>query len=149
VNALRAVGGIVVAVSLGGCGLDLIYADWKVDQLCKKDGGITVYRHDVLPEQIKLPTGAVNMLALERAKVGDDYYFANTTTAIEPREPEIKRLEALLIRHKDGALLGKSVSYVRPTQNIGVPIFHSAAHVCPQGKSVATMVSQVFAIEKR
>ena len=51
------------------------------------------------------------------------------------------------MRQSDGQLLGKSVSYIRPTQNTGDPIFHQAAHVCPKENVVAQMIAEVFSIK--
>jgi len=126
-----------------------MYADWKVNQLCKQDGGNTIYFHDVLPDELTLSNGKINMLAMERAAVDSPYYLYYLTKTIEAQDPTIKRLEAQLIRRRDGEVMGKSVSYIRPVQNIGVPFSHRAAHVCPEPDSVAMLISDVFRRELR
>jgi len=49
------------AALLGGCGLDVMYADWKVDQLCKKDGGVKVFVTDNPPAEFRNADGNVDL----------------------------------------------------------------------------------------
>jgi len=133
-----------MALSLSACGFDVMYADWKVDRLCKVDGGNTIYSHDVLPDELALPNGNINFDALERHKERAPYFLKYTSTEIEYRDPSITRLEGLLIRRRDGEVLGKGVMYIRPMQNTGIPLLHRGAYSCPPGSPISEMVYGVF-----
>lgn len=139
-----AIAGLVLAPLLGGCGFDVMYADWKVDRLCKVDGGVTVFAQEALPEYLRRENGEIDLRALARTTDGDPIYLVSTDTTIEPRDPPILRFEYQMMRKRDGAVLGKYVMYARPMQNIGVPLFHRAAHVCPSTKAVGTLAAAVF-----
>ncbi len=51
-KAAAAIAGLVLAPLLGGCGFDVMYADWKVDRLCKVDGGIKVFMKAAAPMRL-------------------------------------------------------------------------------------------------
>lgn len=148
-KARAAIGACVLAISLSGCGLDVLYADWKVDGLCKEDGGITVYVRDVLPAELKSATGEIDFRALERSTDRDPYYLLTESRAMEARDPVIRRFEFRLMRQRDGQTLGKAVLYMRPTQNVGVPVFHQKAHVCPSDNVAGKLAAAVFSNEAK
>lgn len=132
------------AALLSGCGLDVMYADWKVDQLCKKDGGVKVFVTDAPPVEFRKPDGNIDLNGLERAKPGQTYYLSGGWTIIQPDDPRIVRSEANLIRGRDQVVLGTSVAYFRPTQNVGVPFLSRESHICPQGGTLDPLVQGVF-----
>lgn len=132
------------AALLGGCGLDVMYADWKVDQLCKKDGGVKVFVTDNPPAEFLKADGNVDLYELERAKPGQNYYLTRTGTTIKRGDPEIVRSEVRLVRNLDNVVLGISVAYIRPTQNIGVPFFHREGYICPERGNLTPLVESVF-----
>ena len=132
------------AALLGGCGLDVMYADWKVDQLCKKDGGVKVFVTDNPPAEFRNADGNVDLDALQRAKPGQAYFLARRWTQVRPTEPEITRLEIRLIRQRDEALLGTSVVYIRPIQNVGVPFLHREGYSCPEPDDLKRLIEAVF-----
>jgi len=133
-----------MAASLSGCGLDVIYADWKVNQLCKEDGGVTVLVRDTLPDHLKKSDGEVDFRALERTTERDPYYLLTASKLIEARDPVIRRIEYRIMRQRDGLLLGKSVIYMRPIQNVGDPLFHRDAHICPSANGASMLAAAVF-----
>lgn len=137
-------GAFACAALLAGCGLDVMYADWKVDRLCRNDGGVKVFITDKPPVEFKMPDGNVDLGALQRAKPGQSYYLVRNWTRIQEHDPEITRLELRLIRGRDEALLGKSVVYIRPIQNVGVPVLSRAAHSCPGPGDLAQLVAEAF-----
>jgi len=149
VNALRAVGGIVVAVSLGGCGLDLIYADWKVDQLCKKDGGVTTLIHERAPADLLKANGEINIDALVRPKQGQEYFAESTLVDIQTDDPKVFRSEYRLYRREGNVLLGTSVAYYRVGQNISIPILSRRPYSCPAGNELINLANAVFVARER
>ncbi len=143
-NLLRSTALAACALLLGGCGLDVMYADWRVDRLCKQDGGVTVFETDSPPAEFRMPDGNVDIETLYRAKPGRSYHLVHAWTKIKGTEPEIDRLEVRLFRGSDSKLLGTSVTYVRPAQSVGVPFFHRDGHSCPKGAELEHLIARVF-----
>ncbi len=139
-----AIAGLVLAPLLGGCGFDVMYADWKVNRLCKVDGGVTVFAQEALPEYLRRENGEIDLRALARTTDRDPIYLVSTDTTIEPRDPTILRFEYRMMRKRDGAVLGKYVMYLRPNQNTGIPLMHRNAYFCPSAKAVGTLATAVF-----
>lgn len=148
-KAPSATAAFVMTLSLSACGFDVMYADWKVDRLCKVDGGNTIYSHDVLPDSLLLANGNIDVMSMERGEERASHYLKYNSTEIEYRDPSITRLEGLLIRRRDGEVLGKSVVYIRPMQNTGIPLLHRSAHSCPPDGPITGMVYAVFQRERR
>jgi len=144
VKAAAAIAGLMLAPLLGGCGFDVMYADWKVDRLCKVDGGVRVETTDVLPAELKQADGSLDLLKLIRADDGQPYSLRTASRRIQAGSPEIMRMEYQLIRRADSKVLGTAVRYVRPTENQGVPFLHSNAHACPPHDVLRTLVEAIF-----
>ena len=132
------------ALLLAGCGLDVMYADWKVDQLCKQDGGVKVFETDSPPAEFRMADGNVDIEALYRAKPVQSYHLMHRWTKINADDPEIVRLETKLIRGRDTKLLGTSITYIRPAQSVGVPFFHREGHTCPDSRELENLIAGVF-----
>ena len=132
------------ALLLAGCGLDVMYADWKVDQLCKQDGGVKVFETDSPPAEFRMADGNVDLDALQRAGQDRSYYMVRNWTVIKSDDPTITRSQIELIRGADKKLLGATVSYIRPMQNIGVPFFHRDGYRCPANAGLFDLTTAVF-----
>lgn len=141
---ILAIGAGASAVLLAGCGLDVMYADWKVNQLCAKDGGVTVFITDVLPEYLKKSDGSFDVNALQGATRAQPYYLEQKWKQIQSTDPVITRSELRLIRSRDEALLASSVVYIRPTQNVGVPILSQDSHTCPGIDDIERLAERTF-----
>jgi hypothetical protein len=144
VRRLLLVGTIACAGLLSGCGLDLIYVDWKLNKLCAQDGGVKVFITDKPPEYLKLPDGNVDLAMLQGAKQGQPYYLQHKTNMLEVLGSEIQRTETKLIRHVDAETLGISIMYVRPGENVGVPILYRRGYSCPSEGGLLQLVSETF-----
>lgn len=144
-KAAAAIAGLVLAPLLGGCGFDVMYADWKVDRLCKVDGGIKVFMKAAAPKELKRADGAIDLLKLQRAKSDQPFYLVIDSHSIEPKDPSIVRLEHRLFRKQDSLLLGTAVVYIRPQQHQGIPFLHRDGHSCPSEDVLSQLVDSVFA----
>ena len=143
-NLLRSTALAACALLLGGCGLDVMYADWRVDRLCKQDGGVKVFETDRLPAEFRMPDGNVDIEALYRAKPGRSFHLVHKWKAIKSDDPTITRLQIELVRGSDTKILGTAVSYIRPMQNIGVPFLHRQGHACPANARLLDLTTGVF-----
>ncbi|HND55229.1 MAG TPA: hypothetical protein PLV92_22600 [Pirellulaceae bacterium] len=143
-KTLRSIVTVACALSLAGCGLDVMYADWKVDRLCKHDGGVKVFETDSPPAEFRMPDGNVDIEALYRAKPGQSYHLTHGWTKVKSTEPEIVRLEIRLLRDRDSKLLGTSVTYIRPVQSQGIPFLHRDGYTCPRSGELEGLIASVF-----
>jgi hypothetical protein len=144
VRRLLLVGTIACAGLLSGCGLDLIYVDWKLNKLCAQDGGVKVFITDKPPEYLKMPDGNVDLAMLQGAKQGQPYYLLRNVKQFEVLGSAVKRIEIRLIRQSDATALGLVTHYVRPTENVGVPILSRRGYSCPTDADLLQLVSDVF-----
>jgi hypothetical protein len=144
VRRLLLVGTIACTGLLSGCGLDLIYVDWKLNKLCAQDGGVKVFITDKPPEYLKRPDGNVDLAMLQGAKPGQPYYLQHKSTKSDVLGSEIDRTETRLIRQSDSATLGTSTMYVRPGTNVGVPLLYRRGYSCPSEGDLLQLVSEVF-----
>jgi hypothetical protein len=144
VSTVRSIFVTVCTLLLAGCGLDVMYADWKVDRLCKQDGGVKVFETDSPPVEFRMPDGNLDLNKLEQAERGQSYYLERRWTTLKQDDPEIVRSELRLVRNIDGVALGISVAYLRPAQNLGVPFFSRQAYMCPERGNLGPLADAVF-----
>jgi len=145
-KAFGSLAALTLATSLQGCGLDLIYADWKVNRLCKEDGGIKIHIQDRPPIEFRRPDGKTDVDALLLAKPQQSYYFENIKNDVQSGEPRIFRSEYRLVRRVDGAILGSSVTYYRVGQNTSIPLLSHKGYKCPSENEVNKLVESVFTL---
>ncbi|MBE7523057.1 MAG: hypothetical protein HS109_11810 [Burkholderiales bacterium] len=139
-----AIAGLVLAPLLGGCGFDVMYADWKVDRLCRVDGGVKIYIRDPLPDFLRREDGKIDAHQLLQGRPDHPYYLSNTQTDIIGSGARIFRWEYRLYRRADGALLGTTVTYNRVAQNVSGPLLSKGPYVCPSGDDLTELVKGAF-----
>lgn len=147
-NLLRSTALAACALLLGGCGLDVMYADWRVDRLCKLDGGPKVFLTDSPPIEFLTTNRQLDLDSLSRATPEQSYYLTWESSQIALGDPEIRRTEVRLYRGRDKALLGTSVAYYRP-QRVGVPTPFPKSHWCPEEGELVPLVKAVFALPQQ
>lgn len=118
-----------------------IKADALVDELCKKDGGITVH------ETVKLPVGRFdkygNVNVPFTPRPGEDYYLRTEKAWVVPYSEEgsisISRQSFKLYRATDRKLLGEAISYLRRGGDAPSHA-HPSSYRCPNDVSVSKQV---------
>lgn len=93
------------------------YWDYRVREMCERDGGVTVYENVVIDfEQFKAWGGIGGALGIphESTKRLDIPFYRRTRDdVLHDRNPRVMRLETEFIRRRDEKLLGKAVYYYR------------------------------------
>jgi len=136
----------MLAALLSGCGLDLLLADWKVDRLCKKDGGVKVYVREPAPPALLQADGKVDIRALMYPKPGQSHIMKYIRTEVQSGDPHIFRSEVQLFRSSDNVLMGTAVTYNRGAQNLGIPFLARGPYSCPQTNQAAELLKIAFSL---
>jgi len=123
--AARAVIAMVVALFLAGCGsIQATYWDARIDELCRKDGGVTVYeRVTMTAEEQKRLGGVGRSIPLPTRQVAPPNapYIAEETTTWLSRNPDVFRSESLIVRTSDKKVLSRQINYSRVRLEFGEP----------------------------
>ncbi len=130
---------ISICFLLGGCvvyTLENSYWDARVDELCKKDGGITVF------ETIEFPTAQYERhlqhgeLWLPRtygpeARRSDSLYARGYHTMLRVGNPEVSRWTLSIVRGSDHKVLATRVTYTRGFERRRGNDSQMYKHECP------------------
>lgn len=131
---------------LSGC--ERYALDRQMEELCKKDGGVTVY------ETVTLTPAEFETLNSYAATAKDrQEYFGPAYTYIEERkvldvgepskgEGRLTRWSISIIRRSDGRLLGESVEYFRTGGDLFTFGFQPSSNYCPKPRT--TLAQAVF-----
>ena len=139
---------------LAGC--EKYELDRRMEELCKKDGGVRVY------ETVKLPASMFDQNGdpfpgwrgrPEHARLGTDYRLLHKKLTLKDGDPDrgqglLAKDEWQVIRVTSGEILGEGVSYGRSGGDF-IALGHFTSKSCPQqfGEAVA-VVRAVFTKEE-
>ncbi len=148
-NSKRTAGAALLAASiflLGGCATpSQMFADAEVKRLCAIDGGITVYETVRLPPEKFDQWGQINFYQPNQGEnaLGVEYRFKRTTTYIKQGDPDLFRIETVITSSRTGALIGKSVFYIRSGGDMPGP-WPGTRNICPEPSIENDVVRQIF-----
>ena len=118
-SAATFVGVALLSGCLGYVPGEKAYWDGKVDELCKKDGGMRILQEPHLSEGdraillSRARNGKVSIPIKEVAPSNWPVYGVLTQTYIRDGNPKVVRSQADYVRRADGAIIATSVSYTR------------------------------------
>ena len=138
---------VVLALTVSGCGFSRVLADWKIDQLCKQDGGVKVFEKDVAPKEFLWPNGRIKAGEIALAKAPRSYYVESASKSIQIGEPAIVRIEHHLYRQRDARLLGTAVTYIRQVDTLGAFSPFRSSYTCPENGAFRNLLEVVFDVE--
>lgn len=143
---MRGVVSIPIAVislfALVGC--ERYALDRRMEELCKKDGGIKVYEKVMLPASDFSNIGQPLARYQQTAKSVEDYlgpdykYVSKTEILVGPNanaqrgEGQLVRIYHAIYRRADGHLLGESIAYGRGGGDGFTFGFHPSSNSCPK-----------------
>lgn len=130
------------SLALAGCGLQYIPTDIRINRLCKKDGGVTVFEKVKAPIEYLRPNGSVNGDDLIRLR-DREYFVTGDSTYIQIKDPTLTRIEYTLHRRSDGKVLARSVYYLRPWDGM-VNLLWSRSHSCADSGGLGALVDAAF-----
>ena len=116
--------------------LNKVYWDYRVKQMCEKDGGVTVYEKvELTQEEYKKhdgENGIISSVPSENtsAALHSLYLSKQSTSILRKAIPEVVRYEFLIYRKRDGKQLGKMVTYYRSGGDFPTIIGHPSGFSC-------------------
>lgn len=137
----------------GYCEVQKAYWDQKIQEMCKQDGGITVYERVVLDKRyvdkdknIRIPPKPIDShrapFAWE-AKSDDLYFYESKLDVIKSGELTVGRTRITVDRKTDGKVLGEGVFYGRSGGDFPSIAFPSR-FTCPLNQGETTLFKAIF-----
>lgn len=140
-----AIASAIAALVLVSCGsIQATYWDAKIDELCRKDGGVTVYERVSMTREEQKRLGGVGRsipIPTRQFAAPDAPYISEETTTWLSHNPDVFRRESLIVRTSDKAVLSRLVNYVRVRLEFGEP------HSCQDVGIGLDVVRQTFEIK--
>jgi hypothetical protein len=114
---------LTTSLLLVSCGsVQRAYWDARVEEMCRKDGGVTVYeRVKISPDEYKKLGGNGGTIVVRPRSTAsaDAPYVAESKDTWLNENPPVLRSETFIVRRSDGKVLSRLVRYAR----IGEEIF--------------------------
>ncbi len=114
--------------------LNKAYWDYRVKELCEKDGGVTVFETVFITKQQYLKNdgykGMIRILSERTTKPYHEFYWKNKDTIINKSNPQVVRSEYVTYRKLDEKQLGKWVTYSRRGGDFPTGISHPSSFSC-------------------
>src|SRR4051812_19028438 len=115
--------GVIVAITtslLMGCGsMQRAYWDAKVGELCRKDGGVTVYeRVKISSDDYKRLGGSGGRIPVPPKRIArpDAPYVTESEDAWLNEDPGVLQSETRIVRTSDKKVLSRMINYARVGQ---------------------------------
>lgn len=114
------------------------YWDYKVRQMCEKDGGIEVYETvSLTKEEYKRLGGSERGLPVPNpvySNVDEEFPFIREerSTTIRSNSPKVGRSESIIKRRSDDKILGRSVYYWRRGGDFPFGLAEGSSFGCPR-----------------
>lgn len=124
---LLLIGLVILAVAYTE--LNKAYWDYRVKELCEKDGGVTVFETVKLTKDEYENLGVYISPTRSKAK-SNGYFFESETEIIREKNPIVRRYVSHLYRSSDKKLLGTRVGYSRIGGDIPTGISHPSGFSC-------------------
>lgn len=143
---------IMAALVLAGCAVPgrQLYWDAKVNELCAKDGGVTIFHKLRMSKAdaslLSHVGGKRDVPVKELADPVAPAYAELRKTTIKTGSPSVTRTEATIVRRLDQTVLARWVIYTRSGGDI-LTIDHPSAYSCPEFKEILSDLQSLFVIE--
>lgn len=150
---LRATAAIALSSALAACAGWVpgrqSYWDSKVKEMCKKDGGMTIYEHVKLTHrQYRELGGAMGIVSVplrRTAKPGSPYVADTRYTTIHEANPKVYRRETSIVRTSDSKVLARQIQYMRIGGDFPSPA-HESSYSCADVGIPLDVENQTFEI---
>jgi len=152
--------GAVITAALAGCAGWVpgrqAYWDAKVEEMCEKDGGVTIY------ERVRISRAEINRHVLpmtadgrlgftikELAHPDAPIYAVERTTQIRDGNPRVQRVESEIVRRTNQVVVAKWVIYARAGGDFPTGLSDGTSFICPNlQKMTSDLNDQLFIVEE-
>lgn len=142
---------LLMIVAIGFCEGRKAYWDFKVREMCAKDGGTRVHERVTLTKtEYDRLGGRGGMIAVPHEKsASKDYPYISTgsTMIINENDPRVYRSEDIYVRRSDRKILATSVQYSRVGGDFPLSYAHPSSFVCPEQKKVVAEERAIFNVD--
>jgi hypothetical protein len=152
-GTLLTLAGIALAAIVGYavfCEGRKAYWDKQVEEMCRKDGGITIYQNEKLtPEEYVRLGGSDHGFAIPNKNDKTSafpYVREERDEKLRAQDPEVVRKETFIKRRNDDKALAKLVVYWRRGGDF-IAIDAESSFICPRPSGDQT--KQIFVIEEK
>ena len=146
---------LISALLLSGC--EKYELDRRMEELCKKDGGVRVHETVELPKNQFNDLGSPFSKEYAQAKrqedrLGSDYRFVTNVEILKDGDAlkgqgELMRFHEQIFRRSDGKLLGESMLFGRSGGDF-IAFAHPTSDSCPRQQNTMTLIKSVFVHSK-
>jgi len=129
------------------------YWDYRVREMCEKDGGVTVYEKiSVSPDEYRRLSkvdGSAAIVSEANSKPTEPAFAVDKETVLKEWAPRVTRWESSVKRRSDGKVTGKMVTYYRVGGDFPLSFGHPTSFSCPERKQFYLDQANFFEIEGR
>jgi hypothetical protein len=134
------------------CEANKAYWDYRVKEMCLKDGGVTVFEKvELTKEEYERNDGRDGFIVPKserRSKNKHDFYKEQDTEILHKSNPVVKKLTFYTYRKSDGKLLGKMVIYGRTDGDFPTGISAGSSFSCADMKTIPLDTEkQIFTVK--
>jgi len=134
--------------------LNKSYWDYRVKQMCEKDGGVTVYETVELTSEEYIRLGGFKgsiPVPSETASYAEKYLYLSTfeKEIIHKSNPRVYRWESAVYRKLDRKILGKVISYHRGGGDLPTIIGHPSGFDCKDMNIKLDVEKKIFSIKEK
>lgn len=127
------------------------YWDYRISEMCKKDGGVTVVeKMQISSEQYeKLPrvNNSPVIVSEKHSKSPEPVFAVDREMVLREWAPRVIRWESSVKRRSDGKVIGMLVTYIRSGGDFPLSFGHPTSFICPERKQFYADQSKFFLIE--
>ncbi len=143
---------VIIVIGIGGCEARKAYYDWRVREMCDRDGGVTVLERKRLSASEAQTLGTVggflSIPTKDLANPGSPVYAEDHRTELRASNPEIYRVEERLVWRESAQVFARVVRYTRRGGDF--PFFaHPSYFMCPSDVTIFQERERAFEIEGR
>lgn len=151
---LRAMAAIALSSALAACAGWVpgrqSYWDAKMKEMCKNDGGVTIY------EKLPISKSDIDLLGKVGEKIGipakeladpnAPAYEELNIAYLRKGNPQVTRSEIKIVRRADKAVIARAIIYARSGGDFPSPA-HPSSFTCPSLNDVMSDLQRLFVVE--
>ena len=141
---------ILAGLGIAYCEANKAYWDHRVRELCKKDGGVTVFETIAISnEEFRLlPNvgGVVTLPSIGTENENHHYFEKSKTTILHRSNPYVWRTDVVIVMRDSDRVMAKYATFHRRGGDFPSGVSHESAFGCPDPLTTLTDLRKIFSI---